>query len=391
MTIDPHSAVSAKAPVIAEAARTTHYIDREEQLSIALEALAQSDFVALDTEFMRESTYYPKLCLLQLSTLHYCAVIDPLTIKDLTPLWRFLEDTSRLKILHAARQDLEVIAVHAPDRAALNPIFDTQIAAGLLGHAAQIGYAALVSARLQHSLPKGHTRADWSKRPMSLEQIEYAADDVRYLAALYVDLRAELVERKRLQWLEEETRGLGDANLHKVEPQLAWRRLKGLDRLKPEQRATAKRLAQWREEAAIRHDKPRGWILADESLREISERLPRETAQLEQLRTVPAGLIRKRGTELLDLVNAGIRERDSEADQAVFFRPEPEQLARVNALMAFVRVEAERLNVSPELLATRKDLEQLVFSNKHDSLLSGWRAELIGKRLVELAARDSAA
>jgi ribonuclease D len=386
---DPPSAVLAAAPVITEAARTTHYIDREEQLSAALAELARSDFVALDTEFMRESTYYPKLCLLQLSTLDYCAVLDPLAIENLAPLWSFLEDASRLKILHAARQDLEVMAVHAPDRAALSPIFDTQIAAALLGHSAQIGYAALVSARLQHSLPKGHTRADWSKRPLSLEQIEYAADDVRYLAALYVDLRQQLVERDRLQWLEEETRGLGDANLHKVEPHLAWRRLKGLDRLKPEQRATAKRLAQWREEAAIRHDRPRGWILADESLREISERLPREAAQLDQLRTVPAGLIRKRGAELLELVNAGIRERESEAEQAVFSRPDPEQLARVSALMAFVRTEGERLNVSPELLATRKDLEQLVFSNKREPLLNGWRAEVIGKRLVEIAERSA--
>jgi ribonuclease D len=213
---------------------------------------------------------------------------------------------------------------------------------------------------------------------------------VRYLAVLYVELRAQLVERNRLAWLEEETRNLGDVSLHKVEPHLAWRRLKGLDRLKPEQRATAKRLAQWREEAAIRHDKPRGWILADESLREISERLPREPAQLEQLRTLPAGLIRRRGAELLELVNLGIRERDAEADQATFFRPESEQLARVSALMAFVRTEAERLQVSPELLATRKELEQLVFSNKRDSLLSGWRAEVIGKRLVELTDRDSA-
>jgi ribonuclease D len=211
----------AIAPVITDAAGTTHYIDREEQLGIALAELARSDFVALDTEFMRESTYYPKLCLLQLATLDYCAVIDPLAITNLSSLWSFLEDTSRLKILHAARQDLEVMAVHAQDRAPIAPIFDTQIAAALLGHSAQIGYAALVNACLQHSLPKGHTRADWSKRPLSLEQIEYAADDVRYLAVLYVDLRAQLVERNRIEWLEEETRGLGDASLHKVDRILA--------------------------------------------------------------------------------------------------------------------------------------------------------------------------
>ena len=371
--------------IVTEAARTTNYVSTAEELSGALGILARSDFVALDTEFMRESTYYPKLCLVQLASLDYCAVIDPLAITDLKDLWSFLTDRSRLKILHAARQDLEVLAVHAPHAGPMAPIFDTQIAAALLGLSAQIGYGALVSARLNHSLAKGHTRADWSKRPLSPEQIEYAADDVRYLAPLYVHLRAELAERNRLDWLEQETRELETPDLHKVEPHLAWRRLKGLDRLKPEQRAAAKLLAQWREELAVRHDKPRGWILADEALREISERMPRNIDELEQVRTLPAGTIRKRGQELLDLIERGNQGRDAETDQAQPTRPQPHQLALVAQLMSFVRAQSDGLAVSPELLATRRDIEQLVLSGKTAHLLEGWRADIIGNRLVAMA------
>lgn len=368
--------------IVAEGARNTNYVSTSAALDAALHSLAPSEFLALDTEFMRESTYYPKLCLLQLASLDYCAVIDPLALQDLSSLWSFLKDASRLKILHAARQDLEVIAVSAPEAVPIAPIFDTQTAAALIGVSAQVGYGALVSSRLGHDLAKGHTRADWSRRPLSAEQIEYAADDVRYLASLYVDLRAELVSRDRLSWLQQEMRELEHPDLNKVEPQLAWRRLKGLERLRPEQRATAKLLAQWREELAIKHDKPRGWILADDALREISERMPRDASELAQLRTLPPGTIRKRGAELVDIVSKGHASRDSQSAYAQPPRPEPQQLARVSRLMSLVRSRAEAIAVSPELLATRKDIEQLVFTGKTGHLLEGWRAEAIGRSLV---------
>jgi ribonuclease D len=368
--------------IVAEGARDTHYVSTSAALQTALHSLAPSDFLALDTEFMRESTFYPKLCLLQLATLDYCAVIDPLAVPDLAPLWSFLKDASRLKILHAARQDLEVIAVSAPEAVPIAPIFDTQIAAALIGQSAQVGYGALVSARLGHGLAKGHTRADWSRRPLSAEQIEYAADDVRYLASLYVELRAELVARDRLSWLQEEMRELEDPDLNKVEPHLAWRRLKGLDRLRPEQRAAAKLLAQWREELAIKHDKPRGWILADEALREIAERMPQDASELAQVRTLPPGTVRKRGAELVEIVATARASRDSQSAYAQPPRPEPQQLARVTRLMSLVRSRAEEIAVSPELLATRKDIEQLVFSGKTGHLLEGWRSEVIGQSLV---------
>ena len=365
--------------------QATSFVTSTDDLAVALDALAGSDFVALDTEFMRESTYYPKLCLVQLATLEHCAIVDPLALPQLDALWSFLGDRSRLKILHAARQDLEVLAVQAPRAEPLAPIFDTQIAAALIGQSAQIGYGSLVAHRLGHTLAKGHTRADWSRRPLSEEQLEYAADDVRYLAPLYVDLRKELGQIGRLHWLQEEMQELERFDLNKTEPQTAWQRLKGLDRLRPAQRATAKLLAQWREVLAMKHDKPRGWILTDEALREISERMPTDVKDLERIGSLPAGVVRRRAQELLELVERGEKTQDSEAGLARPLRPEPEQLALVTKLMTFVRGQAHGLRISPEILATRRDIEQFVFTGRADRLLSGWRGEVIGERLVSLA------
>ena len=351
------------------------------ELLHALDRLTDADFVALDTEFMRESTYFPKLCLMQIATPAYCALIDPLAVPDLQPLWNFLNDRARTKVLHAARQDLEVLSV-AMQGVLNGPIFDTQIAAALLGHAAQIGYGALVAERLGQQLEKGHTRTDWSRRPLSPEQLQYAEDDVRYLVPLYLNLRDALEEAGRTQWLFEETRELEHPSLHRTEPEDAWKRLKGLDRLRPEQRATAKLLAHWREETAIKHDKPRGWILADDALREIAERMPGSTQELENVRTLPGGIVRRRGDELIALVTRGRELGESEASITVPPRPEPQQLAMVTKLMNITRTTAEELKVSPELLATRRDVEQLVFSRRTDRLSSGWRKDVIGDRLI---------
>jgi ribonuclease D len=371
-----------------------------DELAQGLDLLSRSDFVVLDTEFMRESTYYPVLCLIQAATSESCVVIDPLAAPlsegaKLQPLWEFLADRKRLKVLHAARQDLEVISqamqsLDAPPATIPGPIFDTQIAAGLLGHAAQVGYGGLVTQRLGLTLEKGHARTDWSKRPLSVEQLAYAADDVRYLAPLYLNVRDALEAKGRLEWLREEGRELEDPRLYRTEPQDAWRRLKGLDRLQPPQRAVAKLLANWRESRAMQSDKPRGWILSDDTLREIAERLPTSVAALEKVRSLPAGVIRKRGDELAALVAQGKENSGDEPPSFVPSRPEPEVLGRITQLLAFVRAEAERLSIAPELLATRRDVEQLVFSGRAEHLLSGWRREVLGERLVAMAQEPTA-
>jgi ribonuclease D len=363
------------------------YVATAAELPQALHLLSDSDFIALDTEFMRESTYFPKLCLIQAATSQGCVLIDPLAVPDLGALWELLAQRERVKVLHAARQDLEVMGVADTrlGRTPPAPIFDTQIAAALLGHPSQVGYASLVTLLLQHTLAKEHTRADWTRRPLSAEQLDYAVDDVRYLVPLYHDLRAALVAADRLSWLYEETAEFEQERLYRVEPDAAWKRLKGLDRLHPHQRATAKLLAQWRESMAVTHDRPRGWILADDALREIAERLPTSEHALGELRTLPAGVLRKRGSEILALVEQAREKALDESNAFIPPRPEPEQLARVTKLMNFVRTQAQEQRIAPELLATRRDAEQLVFAGKAESLLKGWRRAVIGERLVELA------
>ena len=357
------------------------------ELLAALDRLRSADFVALDTEFMRESTYFPKLCLIQAAAGDACAVLDPLALPDLEPLWQFLGDRQRTKVLHAARQDLEVFATATRDPVP-GPIFDTQIAAALLGYPAQIGYGSLVAERLGHTLAKGHTRTDWTRRPLTPEQLQYAEDDVRYLVPLYLDLRDALQAAGRLDWLYEETRELEQLDLHRTDPDAAWRRLKGLDRLQPQQRATAKLLAQWREATAIKHDKPRGWILADDALREIAERLPTSIRDLEGIRNLPPGVVRRRGEEFMALIERGRSDAANEAAASNPPRPQPQQLALVSKLMSVARETAERAKINAELLATRRDIEQLVFSRRTEHLLSGWRRELIGEPLLA-AARQS--
>jgi ribonuclease D len=333
---------------------------------------------------MRESTYYPKLCLLQVANDQHCVIVDPLAALDLAPLWEFLADRSRVKVLHAARQDLEVLSVGGAS--AFGPIFDTQIAGALLGAPAQAGYGALVSTRLGRTLGKEHTRTDWSRRPLSAEQLEYAADDVRYLVPLYHDLRTALERSGRLPWLYAETSELESPEFHRVEPAAAWRRLKGLDRLQPAQRAAAKLLATWRESMAMRVDKPRGWILADDALRELAERLPASAPEMERLRTLPPAVLRKRGEELLALISQAREQAANEPAAHTPPRPDPRKVALVTRLMNLARTRAAEINVSPELLATRREVEQLVFSGRAERLAQGWRREAIGEQLVRAAA-----
>jgi ribonuclease D len=319
---------------------------------------------------------------LQLATTEHCVVLDPLSQIDLEPLWQFLASPERVKVLHSARQDLEVLSLAGGERLLTGPFFDTQIAAGLLGASAQIGFGSLVAEKLGHVLPKGHTRTDWTKRPLSHEQLEYAADDVRYLAPLYLKLREELNAAQRTLWESEEAAELRNPALYRTDPAAAWRRLKGLDRLELDQRATAKLLAEWRERAAVEHDKPRGWILPDEALRHIAERLPTTAEDLESIRGLPPGTIRKRGDELISLVRQGVSNPDT--DPASTFRPTLEQTGKVTRLMSAVRRRAEELKVTPELLATRRDVESLVFFDRRDHLTRGWRQAAIGDILLAM-------
>jgi len=344
-----------------------------------LEPLA---WVAMDTEFLREETYYPKLCLLQLGWPGGLACVDPLAGLDLTPLVTALMRPDLLKVLHACRQDLEMLG-HLWG-AVPGPIFDTQLAAPLLGFPEQMGYAALVERRLGIQLDKAHTRADWTRRPLPPAWLEYAADDVRHLAAIFPSLQAELAERGRLAWLRPEFARLAELSAYQIDPVDAWRRLKGTDRLNPRQRGAVVALAEWRERTAQSADRPRGWILKDETLIDIARALPADREALAGIRGLPERTLARHGESLLAAVAAGrtvagtpVAPRRAPLDEC--------HEALVDAAMAVVRLAAARADINPALLASRRQLELWVAGEAvDDGLLEGWRAAILRAPLMAL-------
>jgi ribonuclease D len=362
--------------------REARLIQDSGALEAALFRLHGADRLALDTEFMRESTYHPQLCLVQIGTESDCCLIDPLAGLDLAPLHELLRDRSRLKILHAARQDLEVLQLAGG--AVPGPLFDTQIAAALLGFAPQVGYAELVARQLGHSIDKGQTRTDWSRRPLTPAQLAYAADDVRHLLTLHTDLQAALAAQGRTEWMAEEAGACEDPALYRTDPALAWRRLKGLNRLQPAEQSTARALARWREQRAIESNKPRGWILADEALYAIAARAPQSIHALEDIPSLPPGVVRKRGEELLALVQTA-RADESGVPLSAPRRPLPEEMAQAAGLLKIVREVATELGIGAELLATRKDIEAIAFGSSapgDSPVMRGWRRNVVGEKLL---------
>jgi len=340
--------------------------------------LATSPRIGLDTEFLRERTYRAQLCLLQIAADDGAICVDPLALPDLTPLAQVLADAAVPKVMHAARQDLEVLL---PAVGHLRGVFDTQIAAALAGLPAQAGYAEAVRRMLGRELAKSHTRTDWSRRPLSSEQIEYALDDVRYLLPLADALRGELERLGRLAWLEEELTALEDTRTLGVEPDNAWQRVKGLNDLDPARARLLRALAAWRERTAAEHDRPRGWILEDAVLREIVLQVPRSVAALGQVPSIPAGLVRRRGEELLELVRAA-QIPDPAPPPPARARPDPLKTALVKKLAQLSQAVAQELHLAPEVLATRRDLEQLAEGRRDGAPLRGWRRAVLGERLL---------
>ena len=340
--------------------------------------LAREPRIGLDTEFLRERTYRAQLCLVQLSAPDDAACVDPLALPDLKPLAQVLASSALVKVMHACRQDLEVLL---PLTGLVRPVFDTQIAAAFTGLPAQIGYAEAVRRLLGRELAKSHTRTDWSRRPLSPAQIEYALDDVRYLLPLAARLQEQLARLGRLDWLAEELAALEDPGALTIEPDNAWLRIKGLRDLDPARARLARALAAWRERCAVEHDRPRGWILDDTLLREIVLQVPRTLQALAQIAAMPPGLVKRRGEELLAQVRAA--EVPHPAPPLVArARPDPVKAALVKKLGAVSQAVAAELNLVPEVLATRRDLEQLADGRRDGAVLRGWRRAMLGERLL---------
>lgn len=352
-------------------------------LEEALNRLAQSDWFAIDTEFIREETYWPRLCLVQVATPDFLACIDPIALDDLDGLFALMQDPGITKVFHAAGQDLEIF--HHLTAKVPAPVFDTQVAAPLLGHPEQAGFARLVSGLLGVELEKGHARTDWSRRPLPPEVLTYAADDVRYLVPLYERIHAELAERGRLEWLQPEFARLTDPARYDPPAAEAWQRVKGGDRLPDRGRATLQALAEWRENTARDEDVPRGRIARDDVLIDIARSQPKSRAQLGQMRSVRGPLIDRHGERLLELVAESRQTQPPlpvRRGRQVTLDAAGEALA--DALSAVIRLRAEEVDLNPTSLASRKDLARIAAGETAHNVLAGWRAGLVADQLDAL-------
>jgi ribonuclease D len=352
-------------------------ITAPEALAEAAAELGRHPAIGLDTEFLRERTYFAQLCLVQLSHPGGALCVDTLALPSLAPLAPLMGASGPVKVLHATRQDQEVLW---PVVGVLEPLFDTQVAAALVGLPAQAGYGDVVRELLGVELHKSQTRTDWSRRPLSAAQIDYALDDVRHLLPLREVLVERLERLGRLAWFEEEMRAVGGESFA-VDPGLAWQRFKGFAELDPPRQRLATALCGWREQRAVESNRPRGWILPDPALRDIVMQVPRSEAQLERLRELPEGMRRNSGAQLLRLVAAAeVPTPPPPLPQRR--RPDPEQLATVARLADALKHVASELAVAPEVLATRRELERLANGGRDGPSQQGWRRSVVGEPLL---------
>ena len=381
-------AAQRASPYAAHAMTTPELIDDPTRLRERLAPLHGRDWFALDTEFIREETYWPQLCLIQIATPDDLFCIDPLAVPDLEPLEALLFDPGITKVLHAAGQDLEIFHHRRGEVPA--PVFDTQLAAPLLGHPEQAGFARLVHAVLGVELAKGHARTDWTRRPLPEAALRYAADDVRYLVPLYEHIRDALAARGRSDWLEPELARLTDPERYDPPVDAAWRRIKGADRLTERGRAVLQAVAAWREETARANDVPRGRIGRDDGVLDLARQQPTTRRQLGHLRSVRGALSERHGDALVAAVAGAL---GNTAPTLAAGRP-PKTLdeggeALVDALSAIVRLRAQALDLNPASLATRKELTRIAAGTSAHEVLGGWRAGLVADDLDGLVAGRS--
>lgn len=350
-------------------------VDRPDAICAELRRL---DRVGVDTEFMREKTFFAELCLVQISTGADIYCIDPLNGSGMDDFWDALMQTPW--VVHSGRQDIEVIY----QTAGKMPIdmFDTQIAAGLLGYAPQMGYATLVQELFDVEIPKSHTRANWSKRPLPEAYLQYAAEDVEYLLPAYEVLAERLEKQGRIGWAEEDTAQLLKPALYDIEPRQAIDRMKGARNLRGKRRSAAARLAAWREGEAIRANRPRQWIAKDSALLEVATDLPTNVDALGNIGSLPDGLLRRSGSEIIAAITAAISDENNYAPPRP---PDEAQKALLKSMQKYVAECAADIGLAAETIASKRDLSAVIIDREQESkVLTGWRRAVVGDRLLEL-------
>ena len=360
----------------------SEYIDTVEALEAFCASLQSKPYIAIDTEFLRERTYRPELCLVQIKHESFLACIDTIAIKDLSSLNDLLLNTAVTKVFHAASQDQEIF--YQLTRKVPTPLFDTQIAAPLLGYNEQIGYGNLVKEHLGVELAKSHTRADWTRRPLPKEQISYALDDVIYLEQLYLDFHAKLETLGRLDWLRPEFAEWEKPERYDQPAAERWKKIRNIQRYKGPALSVIQKLAEWRELKARELNLPRNWLMKDDVLVSLGQQLPDSDAELGHIRSLDRKTRERHGKALLAVIDTARKEEPEPLPPfSKKKKLDAASLARVQLLNAWVHQRASELDIAPGLLAPIKELEQLTSSDGNHHL-AGWRESLLGEDLRSL-------
>jgi ribonuclease D len=353
-------------------------------LADACDRLARHPYITVDTEFLRETTYYPLLCVAQMASADEAVVVDALAEGlDLKPFYELMADERVLKVFHAARQDIEIVWHEAG--LIPRPIFDTQVAAMVLGYGDSISYDQLVQRITGDALDKSHRFTDWSRRPLSPAQVKYAISDVTHLRDVFNALDADLHKRGRADWVGEEMEVLTSPDTYRVEPELAWQRLKTRAR-KPKELAVLMEVAAWREREAQTRDVPRGRVLKDDVVGEIAQQAPTTVERLAGLRSLPRGFERSRwGQDILAAVARGLERDPKSLPKFERQRGSGNGAATVELLKVLLRMTSERHAVAAKVIATIDELEQIAMDDEADvAALHGWRRELFGEKALAL-------
>ncbi|MCA6123782.1 ribonuclease D [Bradyrhizobium sp. WSM 1704] len=354
------------------------------ELAAACARLAKHKVITVDTEFLRETTYYPLLCVVQMASADEAIVVDALAPGiDLKPFFELMSDEAVLKVFHAARQDIEIVW-HLSGTIP-HPIFDTQVAAMVLGYGDSIAYDALVDRVTGHRPDKTHRFTDWSRRPLSQEQIHYAVSDVTHLREVFAALDADLKKRGRSDWVSEEMEVLTSPKTYDFHPERAWERLKTRVR-KPRELAVLIEVAAWREQEAQSRDVPRSRVLKDDAVGDIATHAPTSIEKLGNLRSLPKGFERSKwGTDIIAAVQRGLARDQASLPKLEKPRNNSNGAATVELLKVLLRMTSERHGVASKVIATVDDLEQIATSDHADvAALHGWRRELFGEAALKL-------
>ena len=370
------------------ARRTAHMdlITTQEELESVVAALSRSEFVTVDTEFIRETTFWPELCLIQMAAPGVTALIDPLANGiDLAPFFRLMADEKVLKVFHAARQDIEIV-FHLGGLIP-HPVFDTQVAAMVCGFGDSVSYDQLVQKITGVHIDKSSRFTDWRHRPLSEKQLAYALADVTHLIDVYQHLKTELEREGRAHWLNEEMEVLTSRETYDPHPEDAWKRLKMRVR-KPVELAVLQAIAAWREREARERNVPRGRVIKDEALYEIAQQQPRDAAALARLRTTPKGWERSStATALLAVVNAAMDLPKEQMPRLPKQQPNQEgSSAAAELLKVLLRLVAEREGVAAKVLASSDEIDRIAAEGENADVpaLHGWRREVFGEEALKL-------